>query len=345
MRRRRSVRIRRRGAGPHFPLLRLRRTNGPLLSQREREERGTLFFSLPLGQKGPIAAPVARRWEVRAAAALVLGAAVLATPLRAEMPGKPQRIVSLNVCVDQLLLLMVEPRRIAALTQFATDRDWSNMPREARGFRTTHGRAEEVLPLMPDLVIGGEYSAPETIALLRRLGQRVEVMRLASSIEGVRAGMRWVGALVGEAEKAETMVSDFDRRLAAVAAGVPQGPRPVLAFYNTSGYTAEPGTLADDVIRAAGFANLAEAAGLGIGGRLNLELLATRRIDALIAIDTEETSASRAVETVQHPALARLAAAKPFAAIPGRLWTCETPFVAEAAERLARLRADVGRRR
>jgi iron complex transport system substrate-binding protein len=282
---------------------------------------------------------------VRVGAALALGAALLATPLRAEAPAKPQRIVSLNVCVDQLLLLLVDRRRIAALTQFSVDRDWSNMPKEAQGFRTTHGRAEEVLPLMPDLVIGGEYSAPETIALLRRVGQRVEVMRLANSIEGVRAGMRWVGDVVGEREKAEAMVAELDRRLAAVAAAIPPGPRPVLAFYNTSGYTAEPGTLADDVIRAAGFENLAGRLGLRIGGRLSLEQVATARIDALIAIDTAETSASRAVETVQHPALAHMAAARPFAAIPGRLWTCETPFVAEAAERLAWLRAEVERRR
>ncbi|MFO0988260.1 MAG: ABC transporter substrate-binding protein [Alphaproteobacteria bacterium] len=252
--------------------------------------------------------------------------------------------MSLNVCVDQLLLLLVEPRRIAALTQFATDPDWSNMPREARGFRTTHGRAEEVVPLAPDLVIGGEYSAPDTIALLRRVGQRVEVMRLAHSIEGVRAGMRWMGAVVGEPAKAASLVAELDRRLAAIAAAVPPGPRPVLAFYNASGYTAEPGTLADDVIRAAGFDNLAGRLGLRIGGRLSLEQVAIARIDALIAADTAETSASRAVETVRHPALARIAARRPFAAIPGRLWTCETPFVAEAAERLARLRAETGRR-
>ena len=281
----------------------------------------------------------------RLAAGLLALAAALPFPTRAEMPAKPQRIVSLNVCVDQLLLLIVDHRRIAALTQFAVDRDWSNMPKEAQGFRTTHGRAEEVMPLMPDLVIGGEYSAPETIALLRRVGQRVEVMRLANSVEDVRNGMRWLGNVVGEPDEAEALVAELDRRLSAVARAVPPGPRPVLAFYNTSGYTAEPGTLADDVIRLAGFDNLAGRFGLRIGGRLNLELVATARIDALIAIDTAETSASRAVETVQHPALARLAANKPFAFIPGRLWTCETPFVAEAAERLARLRAETEQRR
>ena len=70
-----------------------------------------------------------------------------------------------------------------------------------------------------------------------------------------------------------------------------------------------------------------------------------RVLKAAVTPGTDWQELIRAVETVQHPALAHMAASKPFAAIPGRLWTCETPFVAEAAERLARLRAEVERRR
>ena len=72
------------------------------------------------------------RWRIGASALMLLACAAAGSTHAAD---KPQRIVSLNVCVDQLLLLMVSPARIAALTQFATDRDWSNMPAEARGFR------------------------------------------------------------------------------------------------------------------------------------------------------------------------------------------------------------------
>jgi len=268
-----------------------------------------------------------------------------ATPSASQTSAKPQRIVSLNVCVDQLLLLMAERRRIAALTQFSTDPDFSNLSAAARGLRQTHGRAEEILPLAPDLVIGGEYTTTDTLTLLRRLGLRVEVMKLANSLADVRANMLWVGRLVGEGEKAAAMVLAFDRRVAAVAAKIPPGRRPVVAFYNTSGYTAAPGTLADDAIRAAGFDNLAAKLKLGSDGRLHLEWLATHRVDALLVVDTEGTSSSRAVETVSHPAIRRLAADRPFAAIPGRLWVCETPFVAEAIERLARLRRDARMRR
>lgn len=271
-------------------------------------------------------------------------AALFALAAHAEAPAKPERIVSLNVCVDQLLLLMVEKRRIAALTRHATDRDFSNMTEAAHGLAQTHGRAEEVLPLKPDLVIGGEFTTAQTLALLRRLGLRVEVMKLANSLADVRANMRWLGALVGEPARAAALVAELDRRLAAVARAIPPGPRPVLAFYNTSGYTAAPGTLGDDAIRAAGFENIAAKLGLGSEGRLVLEWLAVRRVDALIVVDTAGTASSRAMEAVSHPAIRRLAARRPHAAIPGRLWVCETPYVAEAVERLARLRREAAER-
>ncbi|MCW5773466.1 MAG: ABC transporter substrate-binding protein [Rhodospirillaceae bacterium] len=276
------------------------------------------------------------------AAALALALLLAAAPAAAEAP--PQRIVSLNVCVDQLLLLTVAPARIAALTQHATDPDFTNMPAEAKGFRQTHGRAEEVVPLRPDLVIGGEYTTPETIDLLRRLGIRVAVMKLANSLADVRSNMRWLGDLVGERAKAETMVAALDRRLAAVAARIPPGPRPVIAFYDTSGYTAAPGTLAGDVIRAAGFDNLAARLGIGFGGRLSLEALATQPIDALLVVDTKGAAGARAMEIVHHPVVEKRAARLPHAAIPGRLWICETPHIADAVERIAALRGRIARK-
>lgn len=269
--------------------------------------------------------------------------ALVAAPAMAE--AGPQRIVSLNVCVDQLLLLTVAPGRIAALTQHATNPEFSNLAAAAKGFHRTHGRAEEIVPLAPDLVIGGEYTTTETIDLLRRIGLRVVVMPLANSLADVRANMRWLGTLVGEDAKAEAMVAALDRRLADVAAGVPPGPRPVIAFYDTSGYTAAPGTLAGDVIRAAGFDNLAARLGIGFGGRLGLETLAAQRIDALLVVETAGVAGSRAMEIVHHPVVARRAAALPHAAIPGRLWVCESPFIADAVERVAALRRAVERAR
>ena len=61
-------------------------------------------------------------------AALLGGAGLLwatspATP--AKTPAVPQRIVSINLCADQLVLALADRGQIAGLTKNATDREMS----------------------------------------------------------------------------------------------------------------------------------------------------------------------------------------------------------------------------
>src|SRR3979409_1159971 len=81
---------------------------------------------------------------------------------RAE-PPTPQRIVSLTVCADQLLLDLVSRDRIAAPTYLAVDPTVSMRVEESRGLKGVHWLAEEILALQPDLVIAQEYSATAAV--------------------------------------------------------------------------------------------------------------------------------------------------------------------------------------
>jgi iron complex transport system substrate-binding protein len=277
----------------------------------------------------------------RRAAALLLALWPALAPAGAAEP--PRRIVSLNVCADQLLLLMADRSRIAALTHFATDPDFSNMTEQARGLPRNHGRAEEAIALRPDLVIAGEFSTVDTVNALKRLKLRVELLPNAASLADVRAGIRRVAGWIGEAARGEALVADFDRRLAAIP--VPRSPAPpVLALYQTRGFTATRDSLAHAAIEAAGFRNLAGETTLAAGGRLTLENLVRRRIDAFVVTDETEGSWSIEAETLTHPALRRLLRGKPYATLNSRLWVCDTPYILEAIERMAVLHRALGSR-
>ena len=73
-------------------------------------------------------------------------------------PSGPRRIVSLNLCTDQLLMLLA-PERIAALSILATDPLLSVMAAEARRYPLVRGDAEEVLRFDPDLVVAAPFAA------------------------------------------------------------------------------------------------------------------------------------------------------------------------------------------
>lgn len=280
-----------------------------------------------------------RRWAA-GFAALVLAAA----PAAGDEAAKPRRVASLNVCVDQLLLLMAEPARIASLTYWAVDPGFSNMAAEARGFPLNRGRAEDILAVRPDLVLAGDYTGHATVALLRRVGVRVETVPLATDLPGVRANIARVAALIGERAKGAALLADFDRRLAAVRAAT-VAPRPLVALYQTSGYTATPGTLGHAVFEAAGLENLAARQGLAVAGRLSIEAIATAPLEALIVSDGEGSGASLNRETLAHPALRRRLAALPSIVLPSRILVCDTPHVLEAVERAAALGAAAAARR
>src|SRR3546814_7736246 len=69
-----------------------------------------------------------RRYGLLTLAALVGGAGVLwaASPVpSAKAPAIPQRIVSINLCADQLVLALADRGQIAGLTKNATDPEMS----------------------------------------------------------------------------------------------------------------------------------------------------------------------------------------------------------------------------
>ncbi|RLA20277.1 MAG: ABC transporter substrate-binding protein, partial [Gammaproteobacteria bacterium] len=77
----------------------------------------------------------------------------------AAFSAKPQRIVSLNLCADQLLLQLAEPKAIASLTHLAADPELSYLAEEATNYPLNYGSAEEILQLDPDLILAGSFTA------------------------------------------------------------------------------------------------------------------------------------------------------------------------------------------
>lgn len=269
----------------------------------------------------------------------------------AQPPAKPQRIVSINLCTDQLLLDLVSRDRIQAVSHLAADRNVSAAHDAARGLPTTRGEAETVLGFDPDLVLAGSFSTPATVALLERIGRRVVKVGLASDLEGIRSSVRQVAEAVGELERGDAVIAAFDRRITAAAAKAspPMGPRshgglrsggqPAALTYQVNGLASGSGSLMDSALTAAGFRNHARALGLGAGGSLPLEALLAVPPDLLVLSGPVDEYRTVVADNLRHPALAALRRATPSLVLPWRTWLCGTPHIAGAIEQLAEARA------
>ena len=265
-------------------------------------------------------------------------------PAAAKGDALPKRIVSLNLCTDQILVDLVPRQRIAAVSHLAADPLVSAVAEKARGIPWTRGEAEVVLSYAPDLVIAGEYTTPATVALLERLGLKVMKVPLASDIAGLRAVTYQIADAVGARDAADALLAEFDRRLRAVT--VPHVPNmPTAVVYQVNGLAAGPGSLADSVLRAAGLRNLASELGLGPGGQLALEALVAKPPDLIILSGPVDEYRAAIADNLRHPALAAIMRAHASVTLPWRLWLCATPHLADAIERLAVVRGDIARSR
>ena len=273
--------------------------------------------------------------------AISLAIAVAASPASA----KPVRIVSLNLCADQLLIALAERRNIASVTYFAAKPEYSPNAAQARGLRVNYGQAEEIIPLKPDLVFAGRFSARATVGTLRKLGYPVVEIPVVRSMRDVRRNVRLVARAIGEGARGEALIASFDARLKAIA-GAQSGKNPLAAVYWMRGNTAGAGTLMGAIVEQAGFVNLARRLGISGTANLPLETLLSNPADALVVAATSGDPPSLAAEAVTHPALARLIRTRPSVAMSSQLWSCGTPDVTDAIALLAALRRKViaGRR-
>src|SRR6185295_14627385 len=99
------------------------------------------------------------------AAALASAGAALAAQIE-----KPQHVMSLNLCTDQLILMMLPKERIASVSFLSRASERPLLTAEAAGVPINFGALEEVFAAKPDLVIAGTASTPTTRTFLKQAG-------------------------------------------------------------------------------------------------------------------------------------------------------------------------------
>ncbi|MBC7144857.1 MAG: ABC transporter substrate-binding protein [Thioclava marina] len=264
-----------------------------------------------------------------AALAALFAALGAATSAWAE---EPARVVSMNLCTDQLALALADPDQIVSLSHFAIDPTMSVSWKQAEDYPLNYGRAEEISILHPDLVLADTWSNPDTIRMLRTLGIEVEQLPPGTSLPEIRARIATTGELLGHRDRAAKMLADFDARLAAI-----EKPAPGLraAIIGPSGYGYGPRTLEGQILEMAGFSNVVSGPGLDWGGRLPLEDLVMDRPDLVVVGGSMKgQGTSRAQEVLAHPVLRDLPVVR---WLRDASWTCGAPAMLTAVAELAAL--------
>lgn len=249
--------------------------------------------------------------------------------------AQPQRVVSMNLCTDQLAMMLAAPGQLLSVSYLARDPRASAMADEAMALAVNHGLAEEIYLQQPDLVIAGRFSTLATVEMLRRLNVPVVVFEPARSLDQVRDNIVLMGQVLGREDAAQTLLNDYNAGLAALQSGVSDGPR--AAIYSARGWTSGENTLSGQILKSAGLRNIATELGLPGGGVLPLEQLVLADPDVVITAQPYPGH-SRAEEFRNHPVIRHLRARAGQAVMSDRDWVCGTPYVLRAIDDLTQAR-------
>jgi len=246
----------------------------------------------------------------------------------------PSRVASLNLTADEVLVEILPPERLAAVTSFADERGTSNIVGRVPPSVPRFPKAdlERLVALHPDLVVVSEYTDPDFLDLVERSGLRYHRMQGLRSLAGYRQAILDLGGAVGEPARAARLVARYDAVLADLSRRLAGVSRPRVLYW-ASGMTAGADTAIGALIESAGARN--------VGGELGVTGVAAVGAEKVFVADPDVIligvwPGARAA-LVQHPLLSRLRAVRESAIVemPTELLVTLSQHAAEASWYLA----------
>jgi iron complex transport system substrate-binding protein len=247
----------------------------------------------------------------------------LVAPAAAEAAPPPRRVASLNLCTDELLLLLADPRQIASVTHLSQQEAETPLWREARRHARNDGSLLSVAGMRPDLVLTMGGGARDRLRIAARLRMHTLDLPFAQSLDDVTRSIRQVAGALGRPAAGEALVGRIDRlRSTAPARGLDT------IWLGGGGRTVAPTGLEAQWMRLAGLAQRPMQ-----GDRVSLEQLAVRPPAVLLRSDYRAGQYSAGQRWLAHP-LARAARSARTIATDGRRWTCMGPLLIDEIVRL-----------
>lgn len=245
------------------------------------------------------------RWlhlfAMRAAPVVLCGGALswsAAAETQTAVP--PKRIISLNLCADQLVLALADREQIAGLTRNAIDPQMSAESARARDLHTLGGSAEEILAIRPDLVVGMPARGNAALRALGNMEYKTLDLPTATSLNEIYTSIRATARAVGHRRRGDALIARMKRDLAAVPT---VGNSRIAVYYQRRGYVTGSGTLVDGLIKRAGLINLAGKLGKPVLSHMSLEEIVAAQPDFLIVESATDRIADQGTEMLHHPAL------------------------------------------
>ena len=261
-------------------------------------------------------------------AASVAIAALAACAVSSSSAAGLPRIVSMNVCADQVLLTLADPEQILGLSRFSRDA-W--VAGDVRRYPTLSGGAEDVLVLRPDVVVASLFDKRSTRELLKANGLRLAELSVPRNLNEVKDQIRELGDIAGHPDRAAQQIARLDAALARAGQAVAGRHYRVLPL-SRRGWVAGSDSFVGSLLAETGLFNTAADLGFAFGGFASLEAIVSLKPDLLLVSQAGDFARDDGQAFLLHPALERFYPAAKRIVIPERLTECGGVMLAEALD-------------
>ena len=264
------------------------------------------------------------------------------------VPRQPRRIISLTMFTDDILVELVDHRRILGLTNFSLDPSISNVAGKTADIpnRLTLN-TEVIIALQPDLVFVANWSEADKVQQLRKAVVPVFLIATGLTIPAIEQKIRIIGRLVGEQEAAERMIERMGGRLQSIklkVSKIPLQKRLTVLDYSPWGSAQGKGSSWDEIVRLAGLINAVAEFSADEWAQVFLSAEKLLELDPDILIlpgwvaGDPQGADSFYRELVNDPSLRGMRAIreKRVYRMPEGLKTATSQYIADAVETLAR---------
>lgn len=257
--------------------------------------------------------------------------AALSTTGSAQATGP--RIVSMNICTDQMLLAIADPDQIMGLSKFSRDARQGLIDGGARRFPLLSGGAEDILMLKPDIVAASAFDKRSTRDILKANGLNLVEFPIPRSLADVRDQIRQMGALANHPGRAAAEIARLDAAIIEAkrtAAGKTLRMLPL----SRRGWVPGRDSFVGAILAEAGLTSAAGELGIDFGGFVSMEEIVRLKPDFLVVSDAGERAEDDGRAFLLHPALERFYPRSRRIVIPERMTECGGVFLADALNAL-----------
>ena len=248
-------------------------------------------------------------------------------------PRRAPRIISMNICTDQLLLAIADPAQIMGLSRFSRNaRQWAGP--EARKYPILSGGAEDILVAKPDVVAASDFDKRSTREILKAHGQNLVEFPIPRTLADVREQIRQMGDLAGHPERAAAEVTRLDAAIAG-AKQAAAGKHFRMLPLTRRGWVPGRDSFVGAILAEAGLASAAGELGISFGGFVSMEEIIRLKPDFLVVSDGGERAEDDGRAFLLHPALERFYPNSKRIVIPERMTECGGVLLADALNALS----------